>query len=137
MTRWVCCLLFLVWTGCGDSGGGGDDGFEVGDAGPPRQRCVDADGDGYDLYCGAARDCDDEDPNVLDECFQCDPDVPKEGCPCTPGTKPIENCNPEDIRTVQNGVSGVIRCEIGTRYCRDGAWSTCEILSQYATFIPD
>lgn len=134
MKRLLCCLL-LFGPACGDSGGGSDDGFQIGDAGPPRQRCVDADGDGYDLYCGAALDCDDEDPNVLDECFRCK-DEGTEGCACTPGEKP-RYCNPEDVRTVQNGVTGIIRCDEGTRYCRDGVWSACEILLQYATFIPD
>lgn len=130
----VCALLLLVPVACGDSGGDQDAGqFMTGDEGP-RQRCSDMDEDGYDLYCGTMLDCDDEDPEVLDECFQCM--TVKEDCPCEPGTRPIW-CNPEDVQTVQNGVSGVIRCEEGTRYCRDGAWSKCEILLQYATFIPD
>lgn len=132
--RPLCSLLFLLCAACGDSGGGGSGDFETGDASLPRQRCVDADEDGYDLYCGASRDCDDEDPNVLDECYRCKTE--NEGCPCDPGTKPIY-CDPDDVHTVQDGVSGIIRCSEGTRYCRDGAWSACEILLQYATFIPD
>ena len=131
--RLSCSLLLLLGLACGDSGGGGDDTYFTGDGGP-RQACADKDGDGYDAYCGALLDCDDEDPDVKDECFICETERP--GCSCTPGTKPI-HCDPDDIRTVQDGRTGIIRCDEGNQYCRDGVWSECEILLQYATFIPD
>lgn len=132
--REIGVLLVLLGIACGDSGGDDAGVYTPGDAGP-RRACADEDGDGYDLYCGARLDCDDEDPNVGDECFYClVPTNP--GCPCEPGTKQ-EWCNPDDIRTVQDGVAGIIRCEEGWRYCRDGAWSECEIIARYAMFIPD
>jgi hypothetical protein len=96
---------------------------------------MDADGDGFGLYCSAGSDCDDSDPMVTDECVRCATE--NLGCPCDPGTAPLR-CDPHYAKkTTQNGQTGTVICSEGTRYCRDAAWSDCEILFQYATFVPD
>jgi hypothetical protein len=46
-------------------------------------------------------------------------------------------CDPPDMETVQNGIPGLVICNEGSRYCRDEAWSDCEILWDYATFVPN
>ncbi|AKF09504.1 hypothetical protein [Sandaracinus amylolyticus] len=47
---------------------------------------------------------------------------PDEGCPCEPGTEPVE-CYPEPVV-----VDGERVClGAGERYCRDGAWTACEV----------
>ena len=58
------------------------------------------------------------------------------GCACEPGTMP-SSCDPPDIRVVQNGLSGSLVCSEGVAYCRRGTWSACEVLIQYAKFVPD
>jgi len=138
-TMALCLLLVVPAMACG----GGDDGVGPGstvpastpDGGGRGQRiCTDADGDGFGRYCDDGPDCDDTDPTITDECVRCR--EPNKGCPCEPGSAPMF-CDPEDMKTVQNGVTGYIVCNQGTRYCRDGVFSDCEILFQYATFVPD
>ncbi len=130
-----CLLAVLFVLGCG---GGGDDtgddnnGVMLGDAG--QNECEDNDGDYFGRYCPDGRDCDDNDPSITDECIRCA--TPNKGCPCEVGTKPME-CKPADMKVTQNGVMGTIVCEQGARYCRDGIYSDCEVLLQYATFVPD
>jgi hypothetical protein len=104
------------------------------DAGTGMTMCIDMDGDGYGVGCDLGADCDDNDPSITDQCTRCE--TPNKGCPCTPGTMYM-NCDPADKHITQNGVPGVLVCSQGTRYCRDGAWSDCEIIYQYATFVPD
>jgi hypothetical protein len=130
---WLGCAVVL---GCG----GGDDGMPEeeapiatnGDSGTTRD-CTDEDGDGFGKYCEEGSDCDDSDPEITDECRRCA--RPNKDCPCESGTKPVE-CDPKDVETVQNGVKGVLVCTEGARYCRDGAWSDCEIIWMYTTFVP-
>lgn len=121
----LCCCLLCAW-GCGD------------DEPPPKpaprrdageQKCVDEDGDGFGEYCDLGLDCDDEDPNVTDECRTCG--TPKVNCPCKPGTTPAK-CDPPDIHVE----GGTLVCSEGTRYCRDGRYSDCEIIGQYV-LVPD
>lgn len=101
----------------------------------PRHVCVDMDGDGFGTNCSAGKDCDDTDPTVTDECVRCATE--NLGCPCEPGTAPLR-CDPHYAKkTTQNGKTGTIMCSEGTRYCRDAFWSDCEVLLQYATFVPD
>jgi hypothetical protein len=136
--------LIAALLGCGgdDAAAAPDDGLDREDAGSGNgsNRCIDDDDDGWEVGCSRARaqrDCDDSDPTITDECRRCaSPTKPGEGCPCEPGTEAL-SCDPKDVRTVQNGVEGVIICDEGIQWCRDGAWSDCEILSQYATFVPD
>lgn len=132
----VCCFGLFAAIGCsGDDGDGGDgNGVDttISDGGG-RPVCVDRDGDGYGRYCGQ-NDCDDDDPDITDECTRCV--MPAKDCPCEPGTRFV-TCDPDDVRTTMNGVTGTVYCDDGARYCRDGAWTDCEILWQYATFVPD
>lgn len=134
----VCCFGLFASIGCaGDgSGGDGDDGLSTTDSdGGGRPVCVDRDEDGFGRYCGQ-HDCDDADPDITDECIRCGGSGPVEGCSCEPGTRSV-SCNPDDFRTTMNGMSGIVVCEEGAHYCRDGAWTECEVLWQYATFVPD
>jgi hypothetical protein len=131
-------LLLGALIGCGgDDGGGGNDGPTTGgdDAGDGARRCIDEDDDGFPTGCSTSRrDCDDGDPTITDECRRCIEE--NEGCPCEPGTE-FKRCDPEDLHTVQDGVMGIVVCDEGQRWCRDGVWTECEILWQYATFMPD
>ena len=136
------CLLGLLWAaGCG----GGDDGAGVGppvtidepDGGRGMRVCMDDDGDGFGPYCGIgmSMDCEPDNPDVTDECVRCV--KPNKGCPCEAGTPPMIGCKPTAMRGTKNGVQGTYVCSEGTRYCRDGAWSDCEFIAQYTTFVPD
>ena len=134
--RTLCLIVMLSGWGCGGDDGGGTETFAVpsdGGAGA-RYECDDDDGDGYGMYCDHGRDCDDNDPDVTDLCYRCRENNP--GCACEKGTRP-EFCDPDDIQTTMNGVTGTLVCSEGTRYCREEMWSDCEILLEYATFIPD
>jgi hypothetical protein len=141
--RAFCLVVLVVGLGCG-----GDDDSEGTtkppsgrlDAGGARQ-CIDDDDDGYGDYCDDGNDCDDDDPEITDECRRCR--VPGDDCPCEVGSKPLY-CDPPDLATTQNGKTGVLVCSEGTRYCRpeqdeetEGRWSECEILFQYAEFVAD
>ncbi|MDH5670859.1 MAG: hypothetical protein OEZ06_01860 [Myxococcales bacterium] len=127
-------LAILAVVGCGGdekkepemfSLGGDADASTTSDG----DECVDEDGDGYGLRCEAGKDCDDTDPDVLDECFRCF--EPAEGCPCEPGTMP-EFCTPEAVDVIENGVHvGRLVCEEGAFYCRDSQWSACEAVSSW------
>jgi hypothetical protein len=134
----LCCLAMVALLACsGDDGGDdGDDGLMT--DGPTEdggaQRCVDEDGDGFGRGCSGALDCDDDDPEVTDECYRCG--EPDEGCPCEPGTEQV-HCVPDPKRVSMNGVTGTLVCSEGARYCRDGAWTECEFLALYTRFIRD
>jgi hypothetical protein len=125
--RVALCLCLLSALSCGDDAAppkvihrdGGDDLYE----------CVDDDGDGFGQYCTKGSDCDDKDPNVTDECRRCK--QAKLNCPCKPGTMPTK-CDPPDMHVE----GGTLVCSEGTRYCRDGLYSDCEIIGQYV-FVPD
>jgi len=134
----LCCLATIALLACGgdDSGSGDDDGLVTSgnDSGTGPMGCIDEDDDGFGRRCTRGLDCDDADPTVTNECRRCI--EPNKDCPCEPGTE-MMHCKPEDIRTTMNGVTGVLACSEGVRYCRDGAWTDCEILWQYATFTPD
>lgn len=123
----ICACLLGVWA-CGD-----DDVPPTSptkrDSGGDDYECVDEDGDGFGKYCDEGPDCDDDDPEVTDECRKCA--RVREGCKCTPGTEPLK-CDPPDIKTE----GGILVCSEGTRYCRDGSWSDCEIIGDYV-FVPN
>jgi hypothetical protein len=123
----VATMLALSFSGCGEE--------DVPikrvprpDAGDERE-CVDADGDGWGQYCELGVDCDDADPSITDECRRCRRRI--EGCPCEPGSD-WESCDPPDRR----GDGGTFVCTEGTRYCRDGKWTECEVVGEYV-FQPD
>ena len=132
--------LLALLAGCG----GGDDepsdkdgGLSLSpDASGGSHKCVDNDDDGYGDYC-KRRDCDDDDPNVTDECYRCSNMATMPDCPCDVGTKPLE-CDPPDTRIMlDNGNWATVYCTEGTMFCRDEVWSECEILWQYATIVED
>lgn len=130
--RWVLGLgMFLSGVGCGDDSGGSSPGVPTArDASVSSRECYDPDNDGYGPYCELGRDCDENDPEVTDLCYRCA--TPNLDCPCEPGTEPLW-CDPPDEKVE----GGLITCSEGTRYCRDGLWSDCERIEQYAVFIPD
>jgi hypothetical protein len=125
----VCVVVCSGAFGCGD-----DDVTETPrprrDAGDDERVCTDADGDGFGKYCDPGTDCDDEDPEITDECQRCLVPTSK-GCPCEPGTMAMR-CDPPDIEAE----GGRLVCREGTRYCREAKWSDCEIIGQYV-FVPD
>ncbi len=105
--------------------GGDDGGLAV---------CVDNDGDGFGLNCPRGPDCDDNDPNITNECVRCR--TPSKNCPCTPGSQALK-CTP----LAQKVDGGTLVCSEGSRYCRtlagttDAYWSDCEFISQYTSFV--
>jgi hypothetical protein len=117
------CLCVLSVFACGDDAGPAPSKPRR-DAGEDEYTCVDEDGDGFGKYCDKGADCDDTDPNVTDLCRRCA--QPKLDCPCKTGTMPLE-CDPPDMH-VQGGT---LVCSEGTRYCRAGFWSDCEIIGDY------
>ena len=120
-------MIALGWLGlCLVIGCGGDDGA------PPDDEVPTTKGDSG-TNSDEGIDCDDEVPEITDECRRCA--QANEGCPCPSGTRPMQ-CDPDDIQTEMNGVKGVLVCTEGARYCRDGAWSACEIIWMYTTFVP-
>jgi hypothetical protein len=125
----LALALITAALGCGDddtrSPGVPPDGDE--DAG--LRVCTDVDNDGYGKYCSRGNDCDDNDPNITDECRRC-VRVAKD-CPCPASTLPV-SCDPPTQRVD----GGILVCEDGTRYCRDGYWSDCELVGNYV-FIPN
>jgi hypothetical protein len=91
--------------------------------------CIDEDGDGFGRNCSPGRDCDDDDPDITDECRRCGGSGIATDCPCTPGTKTI-SCTPP----VKHVAGGTLVCKEGNRYCRDGYWSICETIGEYVFF---
>ena len=140
---WMMGLLWML--GCGGDGGGDEPAAPPvtlgNDGGTGRIVCVDDDGDGFGLHCNGGADCDDEDPDVTDECRRCVANPGRKanikGCPCDAGTPPMSGCDPPDVAAVMDGVQGKVVCSEGTWYCREEKWSACEILLQYATFVPN
>jgi hypothetical protein len=121
------CLMAL---GCGDDSSGGATVSTDRDAATASRECIDDDGDGFGPYCSNGMDCDEDDPEVTDLCYRCA--TANMDCPCEPGTEAMF-CLPPDEKVE----GGLIVCTEGARYCRDGAWTDCERIAQYTTFIPD
>jgi hypothetical protein len=120
-------LVSLLLSACG-----GDDtkpssregDVELG-ADTDKPSCQDADGDGYGPHCEAGDDCDDADDTVFEECGVCS-DV-REGCLCDAAAVPI------DCKVPLDKIEGdPLLCKVGKRYCRDGVWSDCIGVVQYA-----
>ncbi len=126
----IACGMWSALMGCGDDpprapgvglGDGDDDdgGSFV---------CVDRDDDGAGENC-EDYDCDDNDPEITDECRRCR--EPNRGCPCEPGTE-ATGCQPEDLGEEVERDGQVLTCTDGARYCReheeldgDYLWTDC------------
>src|SRR4051812_24665832 len=112
----LCLLVGLV--ACGGKSGShaneGDKNIVLGSEDAGSTKCVDNDDDGFGHGCSAGPDCDDDDPDVTDECTRCV--APNKGCPCEPGTMPLTGCKPPKKRVTQNGVMGFLVCREGSRY---------------------
>lgn len=124
-------LSVLLLAGCGGDDGGSppvsvdpDD-----DGGTGNDRCVDEDGDGAGRRCAGGFDCNDDDPNITDECTRCL--EPEKNCPCDEGTEGMA-CIPDNLgeEMVVNG--RLLQCEEGARYCQEAAgvedtwvWTDC------------
>jgi hypothetical protein len=93
------------------------------DAGPGNLSCViDEDGDGFGLGCPRGDDCNDSDGTIHADCAPCD--QPEEGCKCQ-DEQPVECI----IASLPD--ENTLLCQTGMRYCRDGAWTSCEGLSSF------
>ena len=93
-------------------------------AGGEEMRCTDQDGDGYGESCSLGGDCNDTDPSIHIGCATCP--FPAEGCACENGSKPV-SCYLEPSAND----AGSLMCHEGTRYCREGEWSSCESVFSY------
>ena len=132
--KWLVVWIVILVAGCG----GDDDAepymdFDASTGGSRSSACVDEDGDGFgEGRCRYGDDCDDDDPNIGDECIRCPKcetcleEVGKEcddcpGCPCDPGTPSIKCLMPDDVLDQY-----VTQCSEGVMNCRDGEWAECE-----------
>jgi hypothetical protein len=86
--------------------------------------CVDRDGDGFGANCERGTDCDDHDNSIQRGCLRCA--FPSEGCACAEGTAP-ESCYLDKTKDDD----GTLMCHEGTRYCREGLWSSCESIHSF------
>jgi hypothetical protein len=134
--RVLCAVAMMLGFGCG----GGHhapavtavSSNEDAGQGSGSTDCKDQDGDNYGVGLGCiGRDCDDTNPMITDQCIRCA--MPAVNCPCDPGTKPTK-CDPHYSMKV---MGGTFVCSEGSRYCRDGVYSDCEVLMQYVMFISD
>ncbi len=122
-TRWLILLTLTATalTACSeeDTPGAASSALDGGVI-PP---CTDGDGDGFGLGCAAGLDCDDADPSSTNECRNCA--SPETGCACD-GSVLEETCYLDPV-----DVGGRSMCHSGTRFCRDGAWTSCLQLERY------
>lgn len=125
----VLSLLLLSFAACGGDDKPGPSVVTDDDEDAGAEVCIDNDHDGYGRHCGRGSDCNDNDPNITDECRRCA--QVNENCPCKPGS-PQQRCDPPP----QKVDGGQLVCSEGTRYCREGYWSACEIIGDYV-FVAD
>jgi len=123
----VCLTVCAAFAG----GCGTGDGVESTERATSWARvCIDSDGDGFGPHCEAGSDCDDEDAAVQTGCAACaKPDL---GCECVPGTEAV-SCTLDASVTAE----GSLLCLSGVRYCRDGAWTSCQGVAQFEVPAPD
>ena len=86
--------------------------------------CIDEDGDGRGFNCDLGSDCNDADAETWQDCAACA--TPSLGCPCPNDAASVECASAPSISSTGN-----VLCEVGTRYCRDGAWTACEGLENF------
>ena len=123
-------LRVLLIAACGDDPKPPVMAAEPRDDGGLDNECVDEDGDGAGRRCGMS-DCDDNDPDVTNECIRCN--VPNENCPCEEGTEPEVDCTPENLGEQREQNGQLLECTKGVRYCHEPAglagtfvWTACE-----------
>jgi hypothetical protein len=137
--KWLAVFGVILIAACG-----GDDDvstYQETDAsggGGRSNRCIDEDGDGYgEGHCPYGSDCDDDDPDVGDECIRCPlcDDCLEEGrddcdtcpgCPCEEGTPSVPCELPIDLLDQY-----VTECHEGVMNCREGEWSECETATDW------
>jgi hypothetical protein len=127
-----CLLSVLLLAGCGgDDGGMPPVSVDPGDDGGTNSRCIDEDGDGAGRRC-ARLDCDDNDPDVTNECTLCT--RPALDCPCDEGTEPMA-CRPRELGQQVEMNGQLLQCFEGTRYCHEVAgvedtwvWTDCNAI---------
>lgn len=89
--------------------------------------CFDEDGDGFGKGCFKGADCDDSNPNSLDECYRCQSaDL---GCPCTTEGE-YGACGKVEIKIGEQTV-----CGQGVAVCTNGTWGEC-IINNSVTLAP-
>jgi len=126
----VFLSVFLL-VGCGGDDGGsppvsvdpGDDG------GMDNDDCVDADGDGAGRRCAGGFDCNDDDPEITDDCVRCL--EPAKNCPCEEGTEAML-CTPDNLGEQVEMNGQLLQCTEGQRFCQEAAsvegtwvWTDC------------
>ena len=84
---------------------------------PGGPTCIDKDGDGFGAGCGNGLDCNDEDPMVGPECYECVGNPT--GCPCT-----IEGST-FACGELSQDAAGQPVCLMGEKTCVQGKWSAC------------
>jgi hypothetical protein len=107
----LCLASLLALAGCSDEPEGYSKFSGSGTC------IVDEDGDGYGIGCTSGDDCNDGDASKHDGCNRCE--LPEQGCPCEPGTEPVQ-CMSQALIDADT-----LLCKTGTRFCQDGAWSEC------------
>lgn len=79
---------------------------------------IDNDGDFYGEGCPSGPDCNDNDPNVHEDCCAFDPQG--QGCPCDSAVDTVVPCFDGD-----DAISNNPPCMKGTRTCQGDAWGVC------------
>lgn len=90
-------------------------------------QCTDNDADGFGDGCARGLDCDDDDPQVTRECFQCSDTRPH--CTCSTEGQ-YASCG-----KVETEIAGQITCGMGDMACHDGFWGEC-IINKSVTLLP-
>ncbi len=109
----LCAIVAVVTSLSGCSGCGGDPGLE------PCDSPSDLDMDNYGDGCPAGPDCNENDPNLHDDCCASGAFM---GCPCDPGVDTVVACfdGPQNVADVPPCMKGQTSCDPGT-----STWGAC------------